>query len=387
MACEGSAYGVHKWDNIGECYMCGVSRVTGRPPLHRRELIPPVRLPAGTCEEVHEQSDDKADFRLQAKNIFLTYAQCNKSVEDIVNVLREKFEFDKYTGVVEKHKDGNPHVHLLIKLTEKPDIRDCRSFDVEKFHPNIQVNRKTDDSKKKGTSWKAKKIHYIHKTGRNVVSENFDPLDTGTSIGYKRRKADWDEWKKDKKPVDNPFPFMIDWIGQEIKETTEKKRHWAIWGPPNCGKSEWRKKIFNEFNCFIAGGHPDYPWEGYRNQTVMLWDDVFPRATEVLQMCELENSERACAGKHRYQTPTLKPGIARVFIFIGNEKEQEGQEMPCRPDYMDTEPIRTRFTEIFLDRSLEDPTGNGRRIIRGRIGRNAPLLGEEVNFEKMEFVG
>lgn len=94
-------------------------------------------------------------FRVNARNIFLTYAQCSISGSDLLEHL-----FDLEPNAVfirtaeEKHEDGNPHLHALIRWATKRDIRGERHFDLEGSHPKIEACR----------NWK-KSLNYLSKGG------------------------------------------------------------------------------------------------------------------------------------------------------------------------------------------------------------------------------
>jgi hypothetical protein len=80
-------------------------------------------------------------FRIQSKNILLTYSQAKglnkyKLQEFIVN--GTNLIIDKYVICSEKHNDGNKHYHILLKLEEKPDIKNECFFDYKGNHPNIK---------------------------------------------------------------------------------------------------------------------------------------------------------------------------------------------------------------------------------------------------------
>lgn len=95
---------------------------------------------------------EKNKDKIQAKNLFLTYSQTNSLMtrKYVLNVLKQKLiginnGLDAYGVCLEKHKDGNPHCHAVLKLKYKPQIYDMRFFDIsvegkeEPFHPNIRT--------------------------------------------------------------------------------------------------------------------------------------------------------------------------------------------------------------------------------------------------------
>jgi len=94
------------------------------------------------------------DFRVQYKNIFLTYSQISKEStrEEFLKNIELKVKvwgLQKYVVSFEKHKDGNLHCHAVIVLKKKPDIKNPRHFDLVcggvVYHPNIKLARPLDE--------------------------------------------------------------------------------------------------------------------------------------------------------------------------------------------------------------------------------------------------
>jgi len=92
----------------------------------------------------------KQSFRLQTKEIFLTYPQCG-DLE--LNFLRSELEkrlstytMKEFVLTREKHEDGGNHIHVFIITKKRTGIENEKYFDIEYkdkiFHPNIQPARK-----------------------------------------------------------------------------------------------------------------------------------------------------------------------------------------------------------------------------------------------------
>lgn len=96
-----------------------------------------------------------SSFRLQAKNIFLTYPRCDIPLQALLTSITELFsDLSTVTYAVvasELHSDQAPtdqetpicafHRHVVCCLSTKIHIRDAAKFDVDGFHPNIQACR------------------------------------------------------------------------------------------------------------------------------------------------------------------------------------------------------------------------------------------------------
>lgn len=82
-------------------------------------------------------------FRINAKNFFLTYAQCPVEPVTILEHI-EGLEGDRIEWAVcarEKHQDGNYHLHVQMQFHTARNIRNARHFDMGEYHPNISGTR------------------------------------------------------------------------------------------------------------------------------------------------------------------------------------------------------------------------------------------------------
>lgn len=89
-------------------------------------------------------------FRLQAKNLFLTYPQCDLELEVIRDTLLEvltTFEPSYLVVSSEAHEDGQLHRHVFIALAKKSDIRNANALDINGFHGNYQTARQPTNSR------------------------------------------------------------------------------------------------------------------------------------------------------------------------------------------------------------------------------------------------
>jgi len=82
-------------------------------------------------------------FRLNAKNIFLTYSQCEVAKEDLLEFLKDLIgDRIKWCVVAhELHQDGGHHLHVQLELERPLNIRNQDHFDCMGCHPNIQGTR------------------------------------------------------------------------------------------------------------------------------------------------------------------------------------------------------------------------------------------------------
>lgn len=75
------------------------------------------------------------NFRLDARQLFLTYPQCALSKEDALEQLKSRFP--KWTFICvsrELHQDGNPHLHAFVELSQRTSFYDARFADLGQAH-------------------------------------------------------------------------------------------------------------------------------------------------------------------------------------------------------------------------------------------------------------
>lgn len=84
------------------------------------------------------------DFRVHAKNIFLTYPQAfNIISKELLHAFLMSKGPTKCIVSREEHQDGNQHFHCLLGWDDKKNIQSATYFDYQGHHPNIQAARNT----------------------------------------------------------------------------------------------------------------------------------------------------------------------------------------------------------------------------------------------------
>nr|UFP62839.1 AC1 [African cassava mosaic virus] len=95
-------------------------------------------------------------FRIQAKNVFLTYPKCSIPKEHLLSFIQTLSlpSNPKFIKICrELHQNGEPHLHALIQFEGKITITNNRLFDCihpscsTSFHPNIQGAKSSSDVK------------------------------------------------------------------------------------------------------------------------------------------------------------------------------------------------------------------------------------------------
>lgn len=93
-------------------------------------------------------------FRFNAKNAFITYAQCPLDKAVVQEKLLNAFPDTNYLLIgQEKHSDGGLHLHVFQSFNERFHCRSPRAWDLEGgdgviYHPNVQAPRRCRDTLK-----------------------------------------------------------------------------------------------------------------------------------------------------------------------------------------------------------------------------------------------
>ncbi|QMW68663.1 replication-associated protein [Crucivirus-113] len=292
-------------------------------------------------------------FRINAKAFFITYPQCNLDKNKIYDLLPEKHTITEYYIAEEKHEDGNPHIHALIKYSYKRNITNCKHFDIEGFHPNVQAVKNWNNSKA-----------YVCKDN-NFIS--YVSLDTSTPENYNKRKKDFNEWKEDQellsfKDITYPIKFLhykIDKPNPNIK-----KRHYWFIGAPDFGKTYAIEKTFAGLKIFKRGNNK-YPFEGYNNEDIIIYDDIEKISfEEISNVSNTYHTKTLVYGDTRYNKIYWKIGHTRTIIVVTN----------TYPHYNKLQnAFESRFYTIMLfnDRILIDDPMEDKDLI---LPNNIPIL-------------
>lgn len=83
-------------------------------------------------------------FTLRARQFFLTYPQCDVSKDVALASLLHLLSAPLVEWIViakEKHKDGNPHLHVALKMKDRTTISGQAYFDLGNHHGSYEVMR------------------------------------------------------------------------------------------------------------------------------------------------------------------------------------------------------------------------------------------------------
>lgn len=218
-------------------------------------------------------------FQIKAKNIFLTYPQCNLDEFEFHEAFWNQAWTNSITGYCiaqEKHDDGNLHYHVVAHNPNSFRTRNHEYFDISfnarTYHGNYQACRNVRDA-----------LKYIRKDG--YYSEDLGPLRAHES----NEKKTWsDIWRSENYEeacelverhfprdwaisgeriranlgnkfltIENPCPpptyrrdefanvpqALEDWVRNELFSDKVRKLSLILCGPTRTGKSSWARSL------------------------------------------------------------------------------------------------------------------------------------------------
>lgn len=210
-------------------------------------------------------------FRLQSKNFFLTYPRCDVSKDDALTQLKHLLPDMKYCAIAkELHQDGTPHLHILLTLPKKKEIKNQTFFDLGTYHGNYQSARDNEDVRA-----------YIFKSDTNPLE--FGVWESNNQSEVQKRALE------NKKIIETPLHTLIDngeisiYNYKQIREAKmlynldkidvpdymPKECIW-IYGQTGIGKSRYIRD--NYYGLFYNKPQNKW-WDGYTGQKIVLIDD------------------------------------------------------------------------------------------------------------------
>lgn len=296
-----------------------------------------------------EDVADAKDFRFSGKNLGLTYSQCPLDLNELaagirtLNTERDLGVTKLVIGEEEHETNGGRHFHVYLHFAKKFSTLNNRYFDVNAFEDNKLVGTYHPNWKKfpKQATAVKKWIYYCMKMGKKVM-EGFMPhlFLFKDAENFQRKMADHQAWMRaaENQGLRDPFPFNLP-DGFQIVEPNlhYRKRHWLILGPPDCGKTYWASRAFNNARVFARNeGKTDTPYElgAYAGEKVIIWDDVIPKISEIVSVTNGASGYRKQAyGRSRYHNNYWENNQATVVIWLLNPTRLPPWAKPWNVDY------------------------------------------------------
>lgn len=222
-------------------------------------------------------------YRLQAKNILLTYSQVDN--EDVfVRNPSAHFEhccsvwgpIDVYRLGRELHQDGGTHFHAFIGTSDRCSTRNARLFDFDGYHPNVRAIRTTPG---KAFDYAGKHNDVIYEFGQKPGGDRApgngrdgpwrDALASGSKEAFLdclRDNAPRDyvlyheailrfverQFKEEPPEYSSPvfetdrIDALVRWVNQANlggQQWGGRPRSLILWGPTRTGKTVWARSL------------------------------------------------------------------------------------------------------------------------------------------------
>lgn len=220
-------------------------------------------------------TNDKKKFRLQAKNLFLTYPKCSEDKEKLLNFLIDHTSLScRFVMIAqEHHEDGQLHLHAYVQLNDKCNIKSAKSLDFAGCHGDYKAA--------KGNYFEVK--DYLEKEDTNCLIWG-DPntaknKSEETKDGIARRNL---------MLASTPLPELVRTGEIRLEQYCSIKRsiqayivdstkigdfmfRRCIWlnDHPGVGKSRICRELFGNFYSKPQNKW----WDGYTNQPVVVLED------------------------------------------------------------------------------------------------------------------
>nr|UFP62928.1 AC1 [African cassava mosaic virus] len=310
-------------------------------------------------------------FRVQAKNVFLTYPKCSIPKEHLLSFIQTLSlpSNPKFIKICrELHQNGEPHLHALIQFEGKITITNNRLFDCihpscsTSFHPNIQGAKSSSDVKsyldKDGDTVEWGQFQIDGRSARGGQQSANDAYAKALNSGSKSEalnvirelvpkdfvlqfhnlNSNLDRiFQEPPAPYVSPFPCssfdqvpdeLEEWVADNVRDSAA--RPWrpnsiVIEGDSRTGKTIWARSLGpHNYLC----GHLDLSPKVFNNDAwYNVIDDVEPLKEFILV-------QKVCRPNTKYGKPIqIKGGIPTIFLcnpgptssykeFLDQEKHQ-----------------------------------------------------------------
>jgi len=252
------------------------------------------------------------NFRMDAKNFFLTYPQCSLTKEFVCSELR-KLLGDKLNGLIvceeDHHQEEGKHLHALALCNRRINIRNSRYFDIVAHHGDYKVARDVKASviyikkDKNFLEWGIVPQYFPQTKAErhkgSISAEIWEDLQRGMKfhdlfikygkfcvLHLRQLQVMYNEYTT---IVTTPKPWLgllelsyegawkeiATWINTNVgKERPHGQMQLFICGTTGLGKSWMAIQLSNYFKTYWAPNTETY-WDGISNETQLVVFDEF----------------------------------------------------------------------------------------------------------------
>lgn len=265
---------------------------------------------------------DPVKFRLNARQLFLTYPKCDIPPEEALSLLQDRIPIKDYIIAQETHQDGSLHLHCYLYLDRKVNVRDPSSLDLRCHHGNYQTCRS-----------RAAVMKYVKKDGHYITNLALTVGDVWSTARQKARSGDLSgalEVLEGQERSCRDLTLHGDQIRRNLSWLNTSKIqvqydltmfNWSIqWnqrqcliltGPTGTGKTALAKALIpTAMLCSHVDQIKDYEASGYDG---VIFDDMSFKHLPVEGQIHLVDTEEDRWIHCRYAPGKLKRGTSRII--------------------------------------------------------------------------
>lgn len=239
--------------------------------------------------------------RWRAKNFFWTFPHLGIEPKTAIEKVKQ-FKPVKWVMVAhERHKDGEPHIHVAVEFCKKLDIIGNKKFDkIFGKHGNYQVMKNPIGS-----------VKYLMKDG-NYECYGIDPVKyvaANKSVIKQAADGKWDQLYAHVAAGLDLFEFPhLGFLARNLKQIQHFRSQYmarkpvhrvgdwrevgikalVLWGKTGAGKSHWarRSQVAAFGEPFVLPFQRDGGvwWDGYSGEKLLVLDDFDPSKMPLLQL-------------------------------------------------------------------------------------------------------
>lgn len=296
--------------------------------------------------------------QVSIRTVLLTYPQCPVEPQKILEEIRGRVRsLDFFVVAQEKHKDGQPHIHAVFKLSRPIRTRISGEklrelFDIEGFHADVELLKPGKDTHRA--------IMYTIKDG-NYICENVD-------IEAIKNRAEHNSHRRlytCKEVLETPIMELVEKNmipAQQFTSIFRAQQQWKListpnidlcgprglwfYGPAGTGKSMKARLIGMQEGGYYLKAQNKW-WDGYQNEPVVIIDDL---DTSILShYLKIWGDKYAFSGETKGGT---MPIPCKKIIITSNYSIEELLTKDNRNDEVDIElwhAIQRRYKEVFFN--------------------------------------
>lgn len=280
-------------------------------------------------------------FNFNAKQVFLTYAQCNLDKTEVYDHFNTFCGVAEYIVAREKHEDGGLHLHCYFKFKSQIHTRDERYFDIKGFHPNIATvtSAKARERIKKYCIKDGDYIANVEVLGKRLAMLT-SMLEEGLTPKFVKQNPEM---------MTMNFSSIMSWYRFVTNKPVQRKelpkrRHIWLYGVRNTGKSTWLWAYLS-----LVEKYEEIPknndWSGIDESVDTLYFDEFKGQLTVQMLNSL------CDGSTKLNTKGGSTRISQPRIIICSNFRIETCYHNC--DQIEFDALNARF--IQYDAAINRP--------------------------------